>query len=148
MKVRTWWLTGLAGIVAAVLAGNLLGHAQYSQTEGGVLLQGQNGSHQQPGFSAGPEMDPAFAAKRLRALNADRQKSMVSDVDKLVKLARQLDTEVASNPSEELTPEEVRKLAQIEKLARSVKAKMAQSFGGGPQLQPPAILPTVGPGVN
>jgi hypothetical protein len=82
----------------------------------------------------------------MRALNADRQKSMVSDADKLLKLARQLDTEIASNPTEDLTPEELRKVTEIEKLARSVKAKMAQSFGGGPQLQPTPIIPVGGPG--
>ena len=147
MKVRTRWLVGFSGIAAAVLVGGLICRAQYGQTGGGVLLQGQNGSRPQSGFGAGPDLDPAFAAKRMRALNADRQKSMVSDADKLVKLARQLDTEIASNPTEELTPEEVRKLTQIEKLARSVKTKMAQSFGGGPQMQPP-IMPNAGPGAD
>ena len=43
-------------------------------------------------------------SKRMKALNADRHKSMVSDTDKLVKLARQLDAEIASNPTDDLTP--------------------------------------------
>jgi hypothetical protein len=72
-------------------------------------------------------------------MNADRQKSMVSDADKLVKLARQLDAEIASNPTDELTPEELRKVAEIEKLAHNVKAKMAQSFGGGPEIRPSPV---------
>jgi len=79
-----------------------------------------------------------FIAKRAQALNADRQKSMVADTNKLVMLARQLDAEIASNPTDRLTSEELRKVGEIEKLARSVKAKMAQSFAGGPQFQQPA----------
>lgn len=84
--------------------------------------------------------DPAEAEKRLRALNADRHKALVSDTEKLVKLARQLDAEIASNPTNDLTLEEMRKVATIEKLAHSVKTKMAQTFGGGPEFKPP-ILP-------
>lgn len=143
MKARTCWITDLAGFAVAVLIGGLLCRAQFGQSSIGV--QGQAGSRAPAGFGAGPDADPAFAAKRMRALNADRQKSMVSDADKLLKLARQLDTEIASNPTEELTPEELRKLTEIEKLARSVKAKMAQSFGGGPQFQQTPIVPVGGP---
>jgi hypothetical protein len=75
----------------------------------------------------------------MRALNADRYKSMVSDTEKLVKLARQLDAEIASNPTDGLTPEEFQKLVAIEKLAHNVKTKMAQSFGGGPEFRSPII---------
>ena len=89
--------------------------------------------------------DPSFAEKRLRALNADRQKSMVSDTDKLVKLARQLDAEIASNSSGEMTAEELHKIVEIEKLAHNVKAKMAQSFGSAPQFRP-SPMPMNGPG--
>jgi hypothetical protein len=70
---------------------------------------------------------------------------MVSDADKLVKLARQLDAEIASNSTDEMTPEEMRKVVEIQKLAHNVKEKMAQSFGGGPQIRPSPI-PMFGPG--
>ena len=90
------------------------------------------------------ETDPSLGEKRLHALNADRHKSMVSDTDKLLKLARQLDAEIASNPPDELTPEELHKVGEIEKLAHNVKAKMAQSFGGGPQFSQSPI-PMGGP---
>ena len=75
----------------------------------------------------------------MKALNTDRHRSMVSDTEKLVKLARQLDAEIASNPTDELTPRELQKVAAIEKLAHNVKTKMAQSFGGGPELKSPLI---------
>ena len=97
-----------------------------------------------PGFREGSNLDPLSESKRMKALNADRHKSMVSDAEKLVKLARQLDAEIASNPTDGLTPQEVQKLAAIEKLAHNVKTKMAQSFGGGPELKSP-ILDIPGP---
>lgn len=139
MKGTPFWVVTLAGIVSAALAAGLLCRAQYAQSGGGVLLQqqGQTNPRQQNGLGEGVDWGPTFVEKRLRALNADRQKSMVSDADKLLKLARQLDAEVASNPTDELTTEEMRKIAEIEKLARSVKTKMAQSFTGGPQISRP-----------
>lgn len=100
-----------------------------------------------PGFGDGSNLDPLSQAKRMKALNADRHKSMVSDTEKLVKLARQLDAEIASNPTDGLTPEEVQKLQAIEKLARNVKTKMAQSFAPGPEFKPP-ILDIPGPGAQ
>ena len=92
----------------------------------------------QPGFGDS-DVNPTMEAKRMRALNADRHKNIVSETDKLVKLARELDVEIASNPTERLTPEELQKVAAIEKLAHSVKSKMAQSFGGGPDFKSPTI---------
>jgi hypothetical protein len=92
----------------------------------------------QPGFGDS-DVNPVMEAKRLKALNADRHKNIVSDTDKLVKLARELDAEIASNPTDRLTPEELQKVASIEKLAHSVKSKMAQSFGGGPEIKEPTI---------
>jgi len=140
MRGRNYRITALAGVAAAALTAGLLCRAQYGQSGGGVLLQqsqGPTGLRQPGSFNAGPDLEPGFAEKRLRALNADRQKSMVSDADRLLKLARQLDAEVASNPTNELTSEEMHKVAEIEKLARSVKTKMAQSFTGGPQISHP-----------
>ena len=93
------------------------------------------------------DLDPSLASKRMRALNADRHKSLVADTDKLVSLARQLDAEIASNPTGNLTPDELQKVGAIEKLARSVKTKMAQSFGEGPDLKPP-VGPISEPGVR
>jgi len=79
-------------------------------------------------FAGSLDGDPALIARHERALNAERQKSMVADTDKLLKLARELNDEIGhSNPSV-LTPEELRKVADIEKLARNVKQKMSISY--------------------
>lgn len=75
--------------------------------------------------------------RRLRALNADRQKSMVSDTDKLLKLANELNIEVAAASPESLNSDQLHKVAQIEKLAHSVREKMSTSVRGTPAYHPP-----------
>jgi len=68
--------------------------------------------------------DSPFQQRRLRALNAERQKELVSDANKLLKLTAELNNEVRHNKSDSFTPDQLRQLAKIEKLARSVKDKM------------------------
>src|SRR6185312_5236560 len=63
--------------------------------------------------------------RRIKALNIERQKALVSDTDDLLKLTKQLNEEVARDRSITLTPEQVRMLAKIEKLAKSVREKMS-----------------------
>jgi hypothetical protein len=73
--------------------------------------------------------DPVMAERRIRALNAERQKQMVSDANKLLKLARELNDEVASANSGAFTPDQLRKIGEIEKLARSVRERMTSGVG-------------------
>ncbi len=84
---------------------------------------------------------PVTEDRRMDALNADRHKSMVSDAAKLLRLARELEQDVAASTPDGLTPQEMRRLAEIEKLARNVKEKMARSFGGSPLFQEPPAFP-------
>jgi hypothetical protein len=86
--------------------------------------------------------DPAILDRRLRALNAERQKQMVADTNKLLKLARELNDEVASTSEESFTPDQLHKIAEIEKLARSVRERMTTAVGEAPSLVSPP--PTVG----
>jgi hypothetical protein len=137
-SIRGWRIAVVALVMLAPAA--WLMHAQYTANPR-IQVPGH------PGYGEGANPDPLSEAKRMKALNADRHKSMVSDTEKLVKLARQLDVEIASNPTDALTPEEVQKLQAIEKLAHNVKTKMAQSFGGGPELRPP-VIDTRGPGAQ
>jgi hypothetical protein len=74
-------------------------------------------------------------ARLVAMLNAARQRSLVSNTDKLVKLARELDDEVAATKATNMTESELRKVARIEKLARSVKEEMRYSVIGGPTAQ-------------
>ena len=127
-----------------VFATALLGWAQYGPSSAGTLGS-IPGTRTQSDQESTFEPNPTLGEQRVRSLNVERHKSMVSDTEKLLKLARQLDAEIASNSSDELTPEELRKVAEIEKLAHNVKAKMAQSFGDGPEFRPTPI-PLSGPG--
>ena len=79
-------------------------------------------------------MDPALAKRQFLLLNVQRQKTMVSDADKLLKLATELKAEIDAGDSASLSPEQLRKISEIEKLARSVKQKMSITVGVGPQL--------------
>ena len=78
--------------------------------------------------SAGRESEEV--ERRLRMLNADRQKTMVSDADKLLKLAAQLNAEISAANQGELTPAQLKKISEIEKLARKVREKMSTSVRG------------------
>ena len=73
--------------------------------------------------------------------NIERQKSMVSNTNKLLKLAGELNTEISSSNRDSLTPEQLRKVGEIEKLARSVKEKMSTSVGNAPVYQAPPLPP-------
>jgi hypothetical protein len=136
MRSKYGLRNAIAAITALILLGALFGSAQYLPRQGGQLSRDQTGND--------PLASPAWDAKRLKALNEDRHKSMVSDTQKLLKLARELDAEIASNPTGKLTSEELHKVAAIEKLAHSVKSKMAQTFTGGPSIQP--LGPIIQPG--
>jgi hypothetical protein len=67
---------------------------------------------------------------RIAMMNRERHKNMVRDSDKLLKLASDLNLEIRASSPESLTPVQLRKLADIEKLARSVKEKMSYAVPG------------------
>jgi hypothetical protein len=97
-------------------------------------LQGQQGIgiFDHPGYE-----DEVRHERVLQALNADRQKSLVSDTLKLLKLANELNAEVNGGNPDTLTANQLRKLEQIEKLAHSVKEKMSTSVRGVPPFHMP-----------
>ena len=83
--------------------------------------------------------------KRLRLLNAERQKQLISDTQKLLRLARELNEEVAESGSTSMSDGQLRKVAEIGKLARSVKERMRYSMGAYPDVNAPL---TTSPGVQ
>lgn len=93
------------------------------------------GQRQQNIFDSPFDQDAGFAQRRLRALNEARQKDLVADTGKLVKLAQGLDADVRSSDTPALTPAQNEKLAEIEKLARRVRQKMTESVAEGPSLR-------------
>ena len=72
---------------------------------------------------------PVYMERRLRQLNAVQHKSMVDDTDKLLKLVTELNSEISRTNTSTLTPEQLRRVAEIEKLAHNVKDKMRTSVG-------------------
>jgi hypothetical protein len=78
--------------------------------------------------------------KRVRLLNAERQKALVSDTEKLLKLAKELNDEVAVSESGTMSDEQLRKVAEIGKLAKSVKDKMSYTLGGFPGFGTPLTV--------
>ena len=74
--------------------------------------------------------DPMWREQQLKVLNAQRQKELVTDTYKLLKLAQDLNAEISKAKSDSLTPDQLRRIADIEKLAHSVKEKMSTSVRG------------------
>ena len=85
--------------------------------------------------------DPVQYERRMRALNAERQKSMIADTNKLLRLTTELNDEVNGAHPKPLDSIQLRKVAQIEKLAHSVREKMSIPVGSGsPQLSSPPLF--------
>jgi hypothetical protein len=72
--------------------------------------------------------DSILVERRMKMLNNERRKSLVSDSDRLLKLATELNNEIAHSNSGSLTPEQLRKVADIEKLAHGVRDKMVMTI--------------------
>jgi hypothetical protein len=69
-------------------------------------------------------MTSPFPDNNRQKRNDDRQRRLVSDTERLVALTSQLKAEVASTGAETMSPEMLKQMAEIEKLAKSVKDKM------------------------
>jgi HAMP domain-containing protein len=65
-----------------------------------------------------------MARKQRKALNLQRQRQLVSDTDKLVRLATELRSDVNRTKPAESSTAGAQKADEIEKLARSVRDKM------------------------
>jgi hypothetical protein len=128
-----WSLLALALLLAVPCRGQI-GQSGQNQGGSGGLGQGHLGNIPQPQSPLDPleDVDPVIAQRRLRMLNTERQKSMVSDTNKLLKLAAELNDEVSSAKPDALTPAQLRKVAEIEKLAHNIKQKMSYAGMPGP----------------
>ena len=91
-----------------------------------------------------PLYDPAEQQRELQALNAERHKSMTSNAKKMVEIAQALDDEVSKKNPDSLTPDELSKVAQIQKLARNIKSAMS-STARNPSVIPTAPAPIPAP---
>jgi hypothetical protein len=124
-----------------LLAAVLLAAPAFAQNGSGSSPAPKGGMQQPFGqsTSAADNIDPndsLWQEKQLRLLNVDRQKQLVADTNKLLKLAQELDAEIAGANPGSLTPDQLRRIAEIEKLAHSVKEKMSTSVRGVPAFRP------------
>ena len=119
----------------------LLGGAQTAAPAGQQQIPNMVNQRPQNPFDDLGGMDPVTVERQLRALNAARQKSIVTDTARLLKLATGLKAEMGASNSDELTPAEMRELNEIEKLARNVRQEMSLTIGDGPAFRDPYALP-------
>ncbi|MGD0478874.1 MAG: hypothetical protein ABSA42_01810 [Terracidiphilus sp.] len=141
-------------VLLALVCGLVCASPSRSQSSGGSnggqgQGQGQGSVHpfsqpQDVSALSPDDADPAMVERRIRALNIERQKQIVADTDKLLKLARELNEEVAKANAGTLTMDELHKIADIEKLARNVRQRMTESVGE-PQTSMPTQVPMVFP---
>ena len=134
---------GLTMALLVLADGGMAGRAQFSGSNPGSTNSGQ-GMGQDAGRggslsrSTAPlsndDFDSVMTEKRMRALNAERQKQMIADANKLLKLAKELNDEVARANQSSFTPDQLRKIAEIEKLAKNVRERMSAGVGETPSL--------------
>jgi hypothetical protein len=124
---------GLALVLGMQVAGQSP-YPQFPSTNNGK--SGRNYPDANSQFGADPNADP----KRIRQLNAERQREMISDTQKLLQLARELNAEVSDANAAAMTDAQLRKVAEIAKLARSVKEKMSFTVGGYPSMKGPPVF--------
>lgn len=121
---------------------------------GGACAQSTSGQNTGRRNQPNPGMDvpspmgpnPTFQEHRIQQLNLERQKEMVSETEKLLQLTKQLNADVSRNHSDTLTPDQLRTLEKIEKLAKSIKDKMTNPVQGTifeqgfpPPMSPPGV---------
>jgi len=141
---------GLAIALLLGLSAGRCGHAQSQQgptsgmSGGQTSVRGTFGHPDMSSLSSDGDYDPVMMERRMQALNMERQKEMVNDTNKLLKLARELNDEVASTKSDTFTSDQLRKIAEIEKLARSVRDRMTAGTAVAPSLlsTPPIVFPS------
>jgi hypothetical protein len=95
-----------------------------------------------PRDDSGAGLEPRMEAKRIHQLNQMRQKAMVSDAEKLLRLARELNDDANAGGANLSNAERVHKAGEIEKLAKGVREKMTYAAGEPREIPSPfAIYP-------
>jgi hypothetical protein len=106
-----------------------VGWAQTSVPDRGSIIGTPRQTIDDSGDTNGGLYDSVMGQRRLKMLNNERHKSIVSDSDKLIKLTTELNDEIAHSNSGSLTPEQLHKIAEIEKLAHDIRDKMTMTIG-------------------
>jgi hypothetical protein len=89
------------------------------------------------------DYNPMDSEKRLHMINVERHRSLVADTGRLVALVTELNNEIAKSNTGDLSPAQLHKVEEIEKLAHSVKDKMVMSVRGPSNIDSPVFMPTL-----
>ncbi len=141
--MRSWRDEPGCGWGSKLLAVLLMGVLCPCVAAQGGSSPGDNGTlrHSWSGRRDGSELASndavAEATRHLRQVYLEQEKSMVKDTIELLQLTKKFNAEVRSGHGSQLTPSEHREVAQIAKLAHSVRAKMTEPV--------PSTLLEVGP---
>ena len=120
-------------IVFALLllcAATLTAHAQAGPIP--ILDPSQIGPRLPDRSNAADTQEITQSNRQQRLLNTARHKAIVSDADKLLALARQLNARVNADGSALTSTERMRIAGEIEKLAHNVKERMSYTMAGDP----------------
>ena len=118
------WLTVL---LVFLWVGRLNAQQQQSSLQGPVVNGGNvyfPHSEQNPGDS----VDMMLRQKRLHQMREAQHKTVVSYAEKLLTLVTKLNAVISSTNPVALTPDQLRKVAEVEKLARNVRDMMTISM--------------------
>ena len=118
MRMRVAALV-MAGLMTAAVGGQ--GQFQTSTQRPGIPQSRDPGN-------AAPD-DPSGVGRRMEeqremARNAERQKKLVDDTNKLLQMATELKASVDKSNKDTLSIEVIKKATEIERLAHSVKERM------------------------
>ena len=114
-------------MIAGWAAGHSVTAAQMPSAQAPQLpaSQGPGGS---PPFDSAPDPNDPMVRQRMekmeKARNTQRQEQLQRDTDKLFDLAKELKDQVDKSNKDTLSIDVVKKAAEIEKLAKSVKDRM------------------------
>lgn len=127
-------------VLLLAFAWGLRGHTQSQSNTTQMSAPRMPDDHRFGSVASDEDYDQMIIERRLRALNVERQKQLVADTNRLLKLTQDLHAAVSSENTGAWTPDELRKLVEIEKLAHNVKERMANGVGSAPSLAPTPIL--------
>jgi hypothetical protein len=94
----------------------------------GIPMAG-SGMPGSPRVDSDSGVESRMATKRIAKLNQIRQKAMVEDAVKILRLAEELNKDANAGGVNLSQAERMQKAAEIEKLAKQVREKMTYSIG-------------------
>lgn len=134
MSCRTSMLICLL-LATALLCGASRCAAQYGSVPT-IILQQPIGQPVGGGLNNESTLTPLQAERMSRWANAERQKQLIKDSVRLVALTRQFKERMAAAGNARPTEADLKLIAQIEKLAHSIRNEMAYA-GSEPPLPHP-----------